>query len=153
MCEAGRDLEGTDPDEYCDNRLLEACDIGRGILLRREGVEVDNGGKAGWFGFAGGDEPCGGCQTGEDEASVIVAVAVTVAVAVAVAVIPRSGGRAVEMTVVCRWRIPNSTTAWIAALDHTALVRSLGSQSRARGDPAGGAQATLLRVCKRQEER
>lgn len=95
MCEPGRDLEGTDADEYCDNRPLEACDIGRARLLRREGVEVVNGGRAGWFGFAGGDEdePCG-CEAGEDEASVIVAVAV----------IPRSSSSVTNR----RWRWPGN---------------------------------------------
>jgi hypothetical protein len=45
--EAGRDREGIDPVEYCDRRFLEACDIGRGMLVRRAGGEVINGGRAG----------------------------------------------------------------------------------------------------------
>lgn len=50
-CEGGRDLDGIEPVEYCDSRFLEACDIGRGSVLRREGFDVISGGKAGWFGF------------------------------------------------------------------------------------------------------
>lgn len=75
MCELGRDLDGADPAEYCDNLLLEACDIGRPRVLRRDGVEVANGGKAAWLGLCRGDEPWG-CGDATEEASVIVAVAV-----------------------------------------------------------------------------
>ncbi|KHN96825.1 uncharacterized protein MAM_05381 [Metarhizium album ARSEF 1941] len=104
MWEPGRDLEGTDPDEYCDSRLLEACDIGRERLLRREGVDVEvaNGGKEAWFAFAEGDEPCG-WETGEDEAFVMVAVAV----------IPRRVAQGGQVTIAKNEgsRSPEDTTA------------------------------------------
>lgn len=51
MWEVGRDLEGTEPTEYWERRFLDACDIGRCRVLRREEGEVMSGGRAGWFGF------------------------------------------------------------------------------------------------------
>lgn len=45
--DGGRDREGIEPVEYCDSRFLEACDMGRGSVLRREGGDVMRGGRAG----------------------------------------------------------------------------------------------------------
>lgn len=109
--------------------------------------------------FAGGDEPCGG-ETGEDEASVIVAVAV----------IPhsssssRSSGSkmwADENQLPKEFRIairPEGKMAFRSTGPQRRwIIRYAGrdgSQSRARGDPAGGAQATFLHVSEdRQSDR
>lgn len=55
-CDAGRDRGGIEPVEYCDRRLLEACDIGRGRLVWRAGVDVISGGNMGWFGLEEGNK-------------------------------------------------------------------------------------------------
>lgn len=76
MCDCGRDLEGTELAEYCDSRCLEACDMGRGRVLRREGVDVVNGGKAGWFAIDEGEAASGaGEEAGDDDVSTMAAIA------------------------------------------------------------------------------
>lgn len=65
MCDGGRDREGTDPVEYCDNRFLEAYDSGLERVERRLGGEVTRGGRGGWFGFVEG-EAAGGEAAGEE---------------------------------------------------------------------------------------
>lgn len=39
-CDGGRDLDGTEPTEYCDSRFFEGCDMGRDSVVRRDGVDV-----------------------------------------------------------------------------------------------------------------
>lgn len=56
---------GKEPVEYWESRLLEACDIGRDVMLRRDGGEVIRGGSAGWLGFGGEDAAAGGEVAGE----------------------------------------------------------------------------------------
>lgn len=63
MLEGGRDLEGTEPTEYCDSRLLDACDIGR-----VRDVDCD-----------GGDATCGGRSRFSEVAAVPVSSCVAVA--------------------------------------------------------------------------
>lgn len=41
MWEGGRDLDGIEAVEYCDSRLLKACDIGRGNVSVEGGVVLD----------------------------------------------------------------------------------------------------------------
>lgn len=72
--ETGRDLEGIEPVEYWESLFLEAYDIGRESVLRRDGGEViDGGGGGAWLGF-GGEAPGTGEVTGDevDGISVIV---------------------------------------------------------------------------------
>lgn len=57
---------GKEPVEYWESRLLEACDIGRDVMLRRDGGEVIRGGSAGWLGFGGEDAAAGGEVAGEE---------------------------------------------------------------------------------------
>lgn len=52
--------------EYCDKRFLDACDIGRGRVLRRAGGEVISGGSGGCAVVAGGEEMAGGEVAGEE---------------------------------------------------------------------------------------
>lgn len=68
MCDGGRERDGIEPVEYCDNRFLEACDIGRGIvdLLLGFGGDVMSGGRGGWFGLTPGDETGGGEVAGDE---------------------------------------------------------------------------------------
>ena len=71
--ETGRDLEGIEPVEYWESLFLEAYDIGRESVLRRDGGEVIEGGGGAWLGF--GAEAAGtGEVTGDevDDISVIV---------------------------------------------------------------------------------
>lgn len=44
MLEGGRDLDGTEPTEYCESRLLDACDIGRGRDADCVGGDATRGG-------------------------------------------------------------------------------------------------------------
>lgn len=46
MLDGGRDLEGTEPTEYCESRLLDACDIGRGRDVDCEGGDDTSGGRS-----------------------------------------------------------------------------------------------------------
>jgi hypothetical protein len=74
ICETGRDRGGIEPVEYCDNRFLDACDIGRGSVDLRGGGDVMRGGKGGWSVFEEGDDTTGGDVAGEvcDMTAVIV---------------------------------------------------------------------------------
>jgi hypothetical protein len=78
MCDCGRDLDGTELAEYCESLFLEACDTGRGRLLRRDGVDVVNGDSAGWFGFGlgfGGEAVSAAGEAAGDEVPVMAAIA------------------------------------------------------------------------------
>ncbi|RYC61920.1 hypothetical protein CHU98_g4311 [Xylaria longipes] len=55
-----------EPVEYWDSLFLDTCDIGRGIVDRREGGDVMRGGSEGWFGFAEGE--CDNTTAGGDVA-------------------------------------------------------------------------------------
>ncbi|KAF7561825.1 hypothetical protein G7046_g2309 [Stylonectria norvegica] len=72
--EVGRDLEGSEPVEYCDSLFLEACDIGRDRVLLRDCGDVINGGSGGWFEFGGEEDAAG--AVGDDEVVDITAVEV-----------------------------------------------------------------------------
>jgi hypothetical protein len=61
MCEGGRDLEGMELVEYCDNLFFDAYEVGRCKIDRREGGDVISGGNGGWFGFEDGED------TGDEE--------------------------------------------------------------------------------------
>ena len=63
--DGGRDREGAEPVEYCDNRFLEACDSGLESVERRLGGEVISGGNGGRLAFAEGDA-AGGEAAGEE---------------------------------------------------------------------------------------
>jgi hypothetical protein len=65
MCEGGRERVGIELVEYCDQRFLDACDIGLGSALLRAGGEVINGGRAGWA--DDGEVSAGGDVAGEEE--------------------------------------------------------------------------------------
>ncbi len=69
MCDGGRDLEGTEFAEYCDNLFFEACERGRCRFDRRVGGDVINGGKGGWFGFEEGEVAGEGECAGDTEVS------------------------------------------------------------------------------------
>ena len=71
MCEGGRDLECTEPAEYCDRRFLDACDSGRGSVLRRGGGDVISGGRGGWLGFEVGEASAGGEVAGLEPGDMI----------------------------------------------------------------------------------
>jgi hypothetical protein len=68
MYDGGRERDCKEPVEYCDNRFLEAWDIGRGSvdLLFGFGGDVIRGGRGGWFGLTPGDETGGGEVAGDD---------------------------------------------------------------------------------------
>lgn len=61
MCDGGRDLEGMELVEYCDNLFFDAYEVGRCKIDRREGGDVISGGNDGWFGFEDGED------TGDEE--------------------------------------------------------------------------------------
>lgn len=66
-----------EPVEYWDSLFLDRCDIGRGIVDRREGGDVIKGGSEGWFGFAEGDcdnTTAGGDVAGDEPEDMIVAI-------------------------------------------------------------------------------
>ena len=46
-CEGGRDLEGTELVEYCDNLFFDAWEIGLCKVVRRAGGDVISGGSGG----------------------------------------------------------------------------------------------------------
>jgi len=47
MWDGGLDLEGTECCEYCDNRFLDAFELGRCRVDRQEGGDVIKGGNGG----------------------------------------------------------------------------------------------------------
>jgi hypothetical protein len=67
MWEGGRERDGIELVEYCDNRFFDACDIGRGRVDLRLGFggDVIRGGSGGWLGFAPGEAIAGGEAAGE----------------------------------------------------------------------------------------
>lgn len=69
MCDGGRDLEGMEFTEYCDNLFFDACEVGRCRLVRREGGDVINGGNGGWLGFEDGEDTGDGEVAGETVSS------------------------------------------------------------------------------------
>jgi hypothetical protein len=69
--EGGRERDGTELVEYWERRFLEACDIGRGSVLRRVGGDVINGGREGWFGLPVGDVTAGGDVAGDELGDII----------------------------------------------------------------------------------
>lgn len=76
MCEGGRDLEGTEPTEYCDSRLLDACDSGREKAFDDcDGGDVTRGGRARASWFDGDAGPSGEDMAGPAS---VVAIAITV---------------------------------------------------------------------------
>lgn len=62
-----------DPVEYCDNRFLDACDMGRESVDLRFGFggDVIRGGSGGWLGFTPGDAMGGGEVAGDDVGDMI----------------------------------------------------------------------------------
>ena len=66
MCDGGRDRDGIELVEYCDKRFLDACDMGRGSVLRRDGGEVINGGRGGCAALVVCEEITGGEVAGEE---------------------------------------------------------------------------------------
>jgi len=70
MCDGGRDLEGAECVEYCDNLFLDACEVGRCKFDRRAGGDVISGGNGGWFGFEDGEETGDGEVGGDTVSSV-----------------------------------------------------------------------------------
>jgi hypothetical protein len=70
MCDGGRDLEGIELTEYCDNLFFDACEVGRCRVDRREGGDVISGGNGGWFGFEDGEDTGDGEDAGETVSSV-----------------------------------------------------------------------------------
>ena len=73
ICEGGRDLEGTEPTEYCESRLLDACDSGRARAFDCECGDVRVAGRARVSGFEWDAASSGGEVAGD--ASVAIAVA------------------------------------------------------------------------------
>ena len=65
ICDGGRDLEGMELVEYCDNLFFDACEVGLCKVDRRAGGDVISGGKGGWFGFEDGEETGDGEVAGE----------------------------------------------------------------------------------------
>lgn len=70
MCDGGRDLEGIEFTEYCDNLFFDACEVGLCRVDRREGGDVINGGNGGWLGFEDGEDTGEGEVAGETVSSV-----------------------------------------------------------------------------------
>jgi len=78
MVETGRDLGGIEPVEYCDSLFLDACDIGRGSVVRRAGGDVIKGGREERFEFEVGDETAGGDVAGEEVCDIVAVIALTI---------------------------------------------------------------------------
>ena len=70
MLEGGLERAAPEPVEYWDSRCFEACDIGLGSVLRREGGEVMRGGSAVWL-EPGDDTGCGDVAGDEVEDMVV----------------------------------------------------------------------------------
>ena len=75
MCDTGRDRVGIELVEYCDKRFLEACDMGRGRVLLRDGGEVINGGSGGCVAFAVWVVMAGGEVAGDEPGDMIAVMA------------------------------------------------------------------------------
>jgi hypothetical protein len=62
--------------EYCERRFLDACDMGRGIVVLRPGGDVMSGGSGGCVVFIAGGEMAGGDVAGEDPGDMTAVMAV-----------------------------------------------------------------------------
>ena len=71
MWEGGREREWMEPVEYCESRFLDAWDMGRGNVLRREGGEVIKGGSEVWLGLEAGEDITAGGVSGVDVDDII----------------------------------------------------------------------------------
>jgi hypothetical protein len=74
MWDGGLDRVGIELVEYCDKRFLDACDMGRGRVLLRNGGEVISGGSGGGVALAVCVVMAGGEVAGEEEPGDMMAV-------------------------------------------------------------------------------